>query len=67
MFSFSRHPLEPKDFSPSEISYLRCYFQDLFTSISVVAAILPIMARPKTILKSKFVNIVAFHISLEKK
>ena len=35
-----------KAFSPSRINYLRCYFQGLFTGISVVA-----------ILKSEFVNI----------
>ena len=33
------------------------YFQDLLTSISVVAAMLPIMGRPNSILKSEFVNI----------
>ena len=55
--SFLRHPLESKPFSPSKISYLRCYFQDLFTSISVVAVMLPIMERPNAILKSEFVNI----------
>ena len=43
------------------------YFQDLFTGISVVAAMLPVMVRPNSILKSEFVNIYAFHISLEKK
>ena len=36
---------------------LSCYFQDLLTSISVVAAMLPIMERPNAILKSEFVNI----------
>ena len=55
-----------KSFSPSRISYLKCYFQDLFTSISVVAAMLPIMERPNAILKSEFVNIQAFRISLKK-
>ena len=55
--SVLRHPLESKAFSPSRMRYLRCYFQDLFTSISVVAAMLPIMERPKAILKPKFVNI----------
>ena len=50
------HPLESKAFSSSKISYLRWYFQELLTSISVVAAMLPIMAGPNTILKSKFVN-----------
>ena len=50
-------PIRVKAFSPSEIRYLRCYIQDLFTSISVVAAMLPIMERPKAILKPKFVNI----------
>ena len=46
-----------KSFSPSRISYLKCYFQDLFTSISVVGAMLPIMERPNTVLMSDFVNI----------
>ena len=50
-------PIRVKAFSPSGIHYLRCYIQDLFTSISVVAAMLPIMERPKAILKPKFVNI----------
>ena len=36
---------------------LRYYFQDLFTGISVVAAMLPIMERPNTILKFEFVSI----------
>ena len=44
----------------------RCYFHDLFTSKNVVAAMLPIMIRLNAILKSGFVNIQAFHISLEK-
>ena len=65
--SFLRHPLESKAFSPSRISYLRCYFQDLFTSISAVTAMLPIIERPNAILKSEFMNIYAFHISLEKR
>ena len=51
------HPLELKAFSPPRISYLRCYFQYLFTTISVVAAMLSIMVRPNAILKSGFVNI----------
>ena len=38
-------------------AYLRCYFQDLLTSISVVAAMLPIMERPNAILNSEFANI----------
>ena len=63
---FLCHPLESKAFSPSRINYLRCYFQDLFTSISLVAAMLTIMEKPNAILKSKFVNIKAFHISLKK-
>ena len=46
-----------KSFSPSRISYLKCDFQDSFTSISVVAAMLPIMERPIAILMSEFVNI----------
>ena len=39
----------------------------MFTSINVVAAMLPIMVRPNAILKFEFVNIYAFHISLGKK
>ena len=35
--------LKSKAFSPARVSYLRCYFHDLFTSISVVAAMLLIM------------------------
>ena len=50
-------PVRVKAFSTSRISYLRCYFQDLFTSISGVGAMLPIMERPKASLKSEFVNI----------
>ena len=38
-----RLPLKSKAFSPSRVSYLRCYFHDFFTSISVVAAMLLIM------------------------
>ena len=52
-----RHRLRSKAFLPSRISYLRCYFQDLVTSISVVDAMLPIMVRANATLKSKFVNI----------
>ena len=52
-----RHFLESKAFSYSRISYQRCYFQDLFTSISVVAVSLAIIERPNVILKSVFVNI----------
>ena len=62
-----RNPLESKAFSPSRIRYLGCYFQDLFISISVVAEMLPIMVRPNAIFNSEFVNIQAFHMSLEKK
>ena len=51
------HPLESKTFPSSKISYLRCYFQDMFTRINVVGAILPIMVRLNTILKTKFVHI----------
>ena len=46
-----------KAFSPLRINYLRCYFQGLFTSVSVVAAMPPIMERPNAILKSELVNI----------
>ena len=41
--------------------------QGLFTSISVVAAMPPIVERPNAILKSEFVNIYAFHISQKKR
>ena len=58
--------LESKAFSLSTIGYLRCYFQDLSTSISVVAAMLPIMVRPNTTLKSEFVNIRHFTSHWEK-
>ena len=57
---FLHHPLESKSFSPSNKICLKCYFQDLFTSISVVMApMLPVMVRPnsKDHLKSEFVNI----------
>ena len=39
--------------SPSLISYRRCYFQNLLTSKSVVAAMLPVIVEPNGILKSK--------------
>ena len=39
--------LELKAFSPSRINYVRYYFDDLFTSVSVVAAMLPIMVQVK--------------------
>ena len=45
-----------KIFLLSRISYLRRYFQDWFTSISVVATMLPIMVRPNAILKSEFLG-----------
>ena len=54
---FLCHSLQLKAFSPSRIRYLRCHIQDLFTSISVVAAMIPIMERPNTISKSEFVSI----------
>ena len=44
-------------FSPSRIGYLRCYFQDVLASISVVSAMLSIMERPNAILKCEFVRI----------
>ena len=53
---FMHHPLQSTAFSPSRISYRKCSFQNLFTSISVVAAMLPFMVKPNTILKSGFVN-----------
>ena len=49
--------LDLKAFSPSKKSYLICYFQDWFTSISVVAEMLPIMVRANAILMSEFVNL----------
>ena len=52
-----RHPLESKAFSLLRINYLRCYFQDLFISISAVAALPPIIEKPNAILRSEFVNI----------
>ena len=45
--------LELKAFSPSRINYIRCYFDDLFTIISVVAAMLPIMVQVKGPQKAK--------------
>ena len=36
-----------KAFSPSIINYHKCYFQDLLTSVIMVAAMLPIIERPK--------------------
>ena len=50
-------PVRVKKLTPSRTSYLRYYFQDFFTSISVVAAMLAIMVRPNVILKSKFASI----------
>ena len=44
-------------FSPSRIGYLRCYFQDVLASTSVVSAMLSIMERPNAILKCEFVRI----------
>ena len=49
--------LESKAFSPSRINYLKYYFQDLFTSINVVFAMLHVMVRPNTNWKSQFLNI----------
>ena len=46
-----------KVFSPSRIGYLRCYFQDMLTSISVVALMLHVMERPNVVLKFEFVTI----------
>ena len=54
--------------SPARVeSYIRCSFLDLFTSTTMVASMLPIMVRRNVILRSVFVNIQAFHISLEKR
>ena len=50
-------PVRVKNFLHLTISYLNCYFRDLFISISVVAAMLPTTERPNAILKSEFVNI----------
>ena len=49
--------LNSKAFTPSTISFLRCYFRDLFTIISVMAAMIPIVVRPNVILKSESLNI----------
>ena len=49
--------LNSKAFSPSAISFLRCYFQDLFIITSAMAEMLPIVVRPKVILKSESLNI----------
>ena len=48
--------LNSKAFSPSTISFLRCYFRDLFTII-MMAAMIPIVVRPNVILKSESLNI----------
>ena len=50
-------PVRVKSFFPSRKGYLRCYFLDLLTSISVVAAMLPIMEKANSILKSEVVII----------
>ena len=51
-------PLRVKSFFTFKDKLLKIsYFQDLFTSISVVAAMLLIMERPNAILKSEFVSI----------
>ena len=50
------HPLESEPSSLSRISYLRCYIQDFFTSVNVVAAILLIMKKPNAILTFEFLN-----------
>ena len=57
LFIVFTSPVESKAFSPSKISYLRCYFQDLFESINVVAAMALITERPNAILKPEFVSI----------
>ena len=46
---FLHQLLGSKAFSPSEINFVRFYFQDLFTSISVVGAMLPVMVRSNII------------------
>ena len=56
-----------KAFSPSKISYLKCYVYDLYTNISVVVGMPPIMVGSSVILKFEFVNIKAFHIFLAKR
>ena len=49
------------------MSYLRCYFQDLLTSISVVAAMLPIMERANAILKVRICEHLGISHLTEKK
>ena len=48
--------LNSKAFSPSTISFLRCYFRDLFTII-MMAAMIPIVVKPNVILKSESLNV----------
>ena len=50
-------PVRVKNFSDFKDKLPKCYFEDLFTSISMVAAMLPIMERPNAVLKPEFVNI----------
>ena len=61
-----RHLLESKAFSLSSIIHLRYSFQNLFTSTAVIAGILPTAVRPDKILKSEFVRVWPFCISLGK-
>ena len=50
-------PARVKSFFTFKDKLPKMLFQDLFTSISVVPAMLPSMERPNAILKSEFVNI----------
>ena len=50
-------PVRVKTFFTLKDKLPKMLFQDLLTSISVVAAMLPLMERPNAILKSEFVNI----------
>ena len=49
--SVLRHLLGSKAFSTSRKSYPRCYFHDLLTNTSVMAAMLPFMVRLNVILR----------------
>ena len=54
-------PVRGKSFSAFKDKLPKCYVEDLFTNISMVAAMLPIIERPNAVLKSEFVNIYASH------
>ena len=52
--------------SHSKIKFLFSYVLALFINLSAVAAMLPIMAKLNAILKSEYVNILEFLLSLER-